>query len=164
MVKFRKKGHRDNKNKSGLGSYHYHCGGNPAHLHTGGVCPYKNSSSSTQQSSKNQNSSNTQSVSESKNQATISPEIPANINLVFDSVYYSDNNNDLKQLYGTDYTSLLNHFLSNGMKEGRVGCSAFNVQVYKDSNADLEEAYGDDLPSYYAHYMERGYSENRVAN
>lgn len=34
-------GHRDNKNKSGLGSYHYHCGGYPAHLHENGVCPYK---------------------------------------------------------------------------------------------------------------------------
>ena len=33
-------GHKDNKNKSGLGSYHYHCGGNPAHLHSGGSCPY----------------------------------------------------------------------------------------------------------------------------
>ena len=33
-------GHKDNKNKSGLGSYHYHCGGYPAHLHTGGYCPY----------------------------------------------------------------------------------------------------------------------------
>lgn len=33
-------GHKDNKNKSGLGSYHYHCGGNPAHLHKSGVCPY----------------------------------------------------------------------------------------------------------------------------
>ena len=33
-------GHKDNKNKSGLGAYHYHCGGNPAHLHTDGVCPY----------------------------------------------------------------------------------------------------------------------------
>lgn len=33
-------GHKDNKNKSGLGSYHYHCGGNPPHLHTGGACPY----------------------------------------------------------------------------------------------------------------------------
>ena len=28
------------KIKSGLGSYHYHCGGYPAHLHTNGVCPY----------------------------------------------------------------------------------------------------------------------------
>ncbi len=34
-------GHRDNKNASGLGSYHYHCGGYPAHLHENGVCPYK---------------------------------------------------------------------------------------------------------------------------
>lgn len=28
-------GHKDNKNKSGLGSYHYHCGGYPAYLHEG---------------------------------------------------------------------------------------------------------------------------------
>lgn len=34
-------GHKDNKNASGLGSYHYHCGGYPAHLHTRGYCPYK---------------------------------------------------------------------------------------------------------------------------
>ena len=33
-------GHKDNKNASGLGSYHYHCGGHPAHLHENGVCPY----------------------------------------------------------------------------------------------------------------------------
>lgn len=33
-------GHKDNKNKSGLGSYHYHCGGYSAHLHPDGVCPY----------------------------------------------------------------------------------------------------------------------------
>ena len=34
-------GHRDLKNLSGLGSYHYHCGGYPAHLHMLGKCPYK---------------------------------------------------------------------------------------------------------------------------
>ena len=38
-------GHRDNKNKSGLGSYHYHCGGNPPHLHSG-ECPYSGYSES----------------------------------------------------------------------------------------------------------------------
>lgn len=31
-------GHRDNKNRSGLGSYHYHHGRGP-HLHPNGVCP-----------------------------------------------------------------------------------------------------------------------------
>ncbi len=46
-------GHKDNKNKSGLGSYHYHCGGYPAHLHTNGVCPYSSSSSSIQNSTSN---------------------------------------------------------------------------------------------------------------
>lgn len=44
-------GHKDNKNKSGLGSYHYHCGGHPAHLHSGGVCPYSKGSSSKPSSS-----------------------------------------------------------------------------------------------------------------
>jgi hypothetical protein len=33
-------GHKDNKNASGLGYYHYHHG-YPAHLHTNGVCPYE---------------------------------------------------------------------------------------------------------------------------
>lgn len=37
-------GHKDNKNASGLGSYHYHCGGHEAHLHPNGVCPYSSSS------------------------------------------------------------------------------------------------------------------------
>lgn len=50
-------GHRDNSNQSGLGSYHYHCGGYPAHLHKNGVCPYKSSgnSSSTSKSSSSSN-------------------------------------------------------------------------------------------------------------
>lgn len=40
-------GHHDNKNVSGLGSYHYHCGENPAHLHEGGVCPYSTNTTTT---------------------------------------------------------------------------------------------------------------------
>lgn len=50
-------GHKDNKNKSGLGSYHYHCGGNPAHLHTNGVCPYSSSSTSRKSSTSSSSSS-----------------------------------------------------------------------------------------------------------
>lgn len=44
-------GHHDNKNVSGLGSYHYHCGGNPAHLHNGGVCLYSSSATTADTSS-----------------------------------------------------------------------------------------------------------------
>ena len=47
-------GHRDNRNASGLGSYHYHCGGYPAHLHENGVCPYTDSASSAAGSSASQ--------------------------------------------------------------------------------------------------------------
>lgn len=52
-------GHRDNKNKSGLGSYHYHCGGHPAHLHTNGVCPYSNNSATSTNKGNTLNSSAT---------------------------------------------------------------------------------------------------------
>lgn len=46
-----KGGHKDNKNKSGLGSYHYHCDGNPEHLHLNGVCPYAASAEDAQNDS-----------------------------------------------------------------------------------------------------------------
>lgn len=39
-------GHHDYKNKSGLGSYHYHHGYGP-HLHPNGVCPYSQASATT---------------------------------------------------------------------------------------------------------------------
>ncbi|MBN2838955.1 MAG: peptidoglycan-binding protein [Fusobacteriaceae bacterium] len=47
-------GHKDNKNKSGLGYYHYHHG-YPAHLHNNGVCPYEGGS--TKKTSKKSTSS-----------------------------------------------------------------------------------------------------------
>lgn len=52
-------GHHDYKNKSGLGSYHYHCGGYPPHSHSNGVCPYSSSSSSSKSSSSVKKSSKT---------------------------------------------------------------------------------------------------------
>ena len=54
-------GHKDKNNVSGLGSYHYHCGGNPAHLHPNGICPYSKDSSS------NSKSTNTKSTTSKTN-------------------------------------------------------------------------------------------------
>lgn len=56
-------GHKDNNNKSSLGSYHYHCGGHPAHLHTNGVCPYSSSSSTSKNSTSSSSSSSTKTTS-----------------------------------------------------------------------------------------------------
>ncbi len=64
-------GHKDNQNKSGLGSYHYHCGGNPAHLHTNGVCPYSSSSQSSTSSSGSSSTSSSSSSSSSKTTTSI---------------------------------------------------------------------------------------------
>lgn len=66
-------GHKDNKNKSGLGSYHYHCGGYPAHLHTDGVCPYSStasSSPSTQKASSTSSKNSSSSASSTLNTDT----------------------------------------------------------------------------------------------
>lgn len=58
-------GHKDNKNKSGLGSYHYHCDGNPPHLHNGGVCPYSSEYSTSSINTSDSSSSSSQSSSSS---------------------------------------------------------------------------------------------------
>ena len=48
-------GHRDTDNQSGLGGYHYHCGGYPAHLHQNGYCPYTSGGSYTDSSYNDEN-------------------------------------------------------------------------------------------------------------
>lgn len=142
-------GHHDNQNKSGLGNYHYHCGGYPAHLHNNGVCPYSGSGSSTPQTT----------VSESEK-----PVIPENISMVFDARYYADFNIDLCEAFGYNEEQLLNHFLTCGMKEGRVASESFDVSAYKENNPDLVNVYGDDTAAYYEHYMNCGHSEGRICH
>ncbi len=142
-------GHRDNKNASGLGSYHYHCGGHPAHLHTDGVCPYSQGGSDASQIS---------------NPEPEKPAVPENIDLVFDAAYYADCNQDLRSIYGYDEEQLLNHFLTSGMKEGRVACESFNVSAYRENNPDLSDLYGDNMASYYEHYMSCGHTEGRACH
>lgn len=66
-------GHKDNKNKSGLGSYHYHCGGYPAHLHNGGVCPYAQKTTTPPATTPPEKSSPTIKSSAAKSPATSFP-------------------------------------------------------------------------------------------
>ena len=142
-------GHRDNKNVSGLGSYHYHCGGHPAHLHENGVCPY---------------ASYVEEAAPAVSPEETVAEAPENLYMVFDPIYYADHNSDLYEAFGYDTDQLQEHFLTCGMKEGRPGCADFNVAVYKEQNADLAAAYGDDLAAYYTHYMGCGHGEGRICH
>lgn len=153
-------GHHDNKNKSGLGSYHYHCGGHPAHLHTNGMCPYVGGSASSTSSSGASASASGSTTAAAQSGAVT---VPDHIERVFDASYYADHNQDLKNLYGTDREKLLNHFLTSGMKEGRQAAECFNLSVYKDSNPDLVTVLGDDNEAYYMHYIQSGCDEGRTA-
>lgn len=82
--------------------------------------------------------------------------------LVFNPTYYSNKYPDLKKVFGSNATSLFNHFYTYGMKEGRLAIATFNVTAYKNRYVDLQKAFGNDLPSYYKHYVQFGHKENRV--
>ena len=94
-------GHRDNKNKSGLGSYHYHCGGHPAHLHTNGVCPYDASSSSIENSASSSSASSTKTTStipttiNVENNSTVKPSIIDPNNIISNTTSSEENNSSL---------------------------------------------------------------------
>lgn len=172
-------GHKDKKNKSGLGSYHYHCGGHPAHLHDNGVCPYAGStnpnSSSTSSSTTNTASGATAASSTSSNNAQPAADNTAMVaatvkisdtsydNVAFNASYYANNHTDVYELYGDNAKALYEHFISSGIKEGRQASSQFNISIYKANNQDLAETFGDDLIKYYNHFIESGYNENRVS-
>lgn len=182
-------GHKDNKNKSGLGSYHYHCGGNPAHLHENGVCPYAgttNSNSSSTASTSNAetakaSAANTTSTAKASTANTAAKESTADTsknteavstiiisdtsydNVAFNASYYANHHSDVYKTCGDDAKALYNHFITSGIKEGRQSSEQFSINVYKNNNQDLADAFGDDLIKYYNHYIESGYKENRVS-
>lgn len=177
-------GHNDKKNKSGLGSYHYHHG-YPAHLHTGGVCPYANgytSSSSSGTSSSSTNTSNASSTNTNSNyvsQDSGSTQTPSSSdnaevktiiisdtsydNVAFNASFYANRHRDVYNVYGDNAKSLFDHFITSGITEGRQSSEQFSILVYKENNQDLVDAFGDDLIKYYNHFIECGVNENRVS-
>ena len=72
-------------------------------------------------------------------------------------------NPDLAEVFGTNQKALFEHFVTNGMKEGRQGSSEFNLNTYKANNPDLVAAFGDDNVKYYEHYISSGKAEGRIA-
>lgn len=128
-------GHRDNKNKSGLGSYHYHCGGNPPHLHTNG-CPYDSS---------NNTSSNSSSESSSNNNANSSSESiskgPSKESIIEKATSdgYSDGYN-LKESQAYSYTG---EFESEYQEAYKVAFENGKAEIEKDIYNAKEKGYED---------------------
>ena len=88
----------------------------------------------------------------------------ADYSAVFDAEYYYQAYPDVQESVGHDADKLLAHFLTSGMKEGRVAKADFDVHAYMENNLDLLAVYGvKDLSKYYYHYMEVGKEEGRCA-
>ena len=81
--------------------------------------------------------------------------------LVYDYEYYKKNYADLRAAFGDDPKKYLQHFVENGMREGRQAKASFNVTAYKNRYADLRAAFGNNNVSYYMHYINNGNAENR---
>lgn len=92
-------GHHDYKNKSGLGSYHYHCGGHPAHLHPNGVCTYSGASAATSSSSKNI-------------QKTAVQDSDAALRAKYKSVTDDFSNKKKSGYFRNDVLAIINHFIA----------------------------------------------------
>ena len=61
----------------------------------------------------------------------------------------------------TDAQAAFNHFLTFGMKEGRIASPNFNVHTYRGRYGDLQAAFGGNLTNYYIHYLQYGIAEKR---
>ena len=84
--------------------------------------------------------------------------------LVYDYEYYKKKYADLRNTFGDDPKKYLQHFVENGMREGRQASASFNVSAYKNRYADLRAAFGNNTASYYMHYIKNGKAEGRTAN
>lgn len=105
-------GHKDNKNKSGLGSYHYHCGGYPAHLHTNG-CPYNSSSNS----SSNNSGKSSSSSSSVNNEEKIKQEVKTK---AYNAGYEDGYKGNTQYIdYSGSYTSLYEEKYNEGFSIGQ---------------------------------------------
>ncbi len=82
---------------------------------------------------------------------------------VYDFNFYINKYSDMKRLFGNDDVGALQHFINNGMKEGRQGKASFELSSYKNAYSDLRKAFGSNNKAYYLHYMSTGYKEKRVA-
>lgn len=82
---------------------------------------------------------------------------------VFDASFYLNKYPDLKAAFNDNIHAAFDHFIHNGINEGRQAISNFDVISYRNQNPDLRLALGDNLTAYYKHYIMYGYKENRVS-
>ncbi len=87
--------------------------------------------------------------------------VPMSLREVFDSDYYAANNPDVVSALGDDPEVLYQHFITYGIKEGRIGSIVLDVAKYRAMYPDLDAVFGDNWDAYVAHYFSFGVQEGR---
>ncbi len=80
---------------------------------------------------------------------------------ILDLGFYLNNNQDLKEAFGTDYEALYNHFITSGYKEYRKSSALFDGSYYVEKNPDVAASFKEE---YLRHYVESGMAEGRRAS
>lgn len=81
---------------------------------------------------------------------------------VFDASFYLASHGDLRNAFGSNQESARNHWLSNGIREGRRSSPAFDVQYYLGSYRDLQNAFGaNNYAAAVNHWLNNGIREGR---
>lgn len=83
---------------------------------------------------------------------------------LFNFDLYLSKNPDVYNAFGKNYDSVINHWLNNGISEGREGSSVFDARYYLNKYADLKAAFGQNYKAAYNHYKTHGIKEKRIAH
>ncbi len=80
---------------------------------------------------------------------------------VYSYAYYAVHNKDVAVAMNYDPASVLQHFVTFGMKEQRQGSANFDEKSYRRAYQDLRKAFGSGYVKYYLHYINSGRKEGR---
>lgn len=88
---------------------------------------------------------------------------------IFDAEYYAQKYADVVAVYGTEETSLFQHYTDYGRAENREAVetpdkSTFDAEYYASQNPDVVAVYGTEGNNLYQHYLQYGKAEGRKPN
>ncbi|HEX4418651.1 MAG TPA: hypothetical protein VH165_12160 [Kofleriaceae bacterium] len=76
--------------------------------------------------------------------------------LLYDAQYYESLYPDLQAAFGTNTTALHNHWLTNGIHEGRRASPIFDCALYLALNPDIAPSFGGDCAAAMTHFRDTG--------